>query len=63
LRAAARHLRGGKVAAFWQPSHAWIAAITVALVVKADDAGGAIVDPLVNHVLAPLWAHFRAKKA
>jgi len=31
--------------------------------VKADDAGGAIVDPLVKHVLVPLWAHFGAKKA
>jgi hypothetical protein len=24
---------------------------------------GALVDPLVNHVLQPLWARFRAKKA
>jgi hypothetical protein len=31
--------------------------------VKADDAGGAIVDPLVKHVQVPLWAHFGAKKA
>jgi uncharacterized membrane-anchored protein YhcB (DUF1043 family) len=39
----------------------WLAQAGIAAVLGV--IVGAVVDPLVNHVLHPLWTRFRAKKA